>query len=966
MKKAIVLFFIYNICFSQGEANIWYFGNKAGIDFNSGVPIDLSNGEINTTEGCATICNNAGQLLFYTDGISVWTRDHELMPNGNNLMGHPSSTQSAIIVPKPNSNNIYYIFTTPAVANSNGLRFSEVDMNLNGGFGDITNNKNILLATPVCEKLCAVKNSSGDGYWVVTHKFGDNTFLSFSVDSNGVNTNPVTTAIGTVITNDSGFNTYRAQGHLKFSPDGTKLVCLNLFDDVQLFDFDSETGMVSNELTLNTSYYILCYGAEFSQSGNRLYVSASFYQGIINSIIQYDLTAVDIPSSEIIIADEEPFSFGSLQLATDGKIYCSGTFYASGHHYLSVINNPEELGADCQFVMNQVLLTGKSLLGLPQSIQSIFEIAIICESNCDLSSSFHLNSSQNITSALWDFGDGSTSTISAPQHSYNAPGNYLVTVTAVTANGSIFSENLEIEIIAAPVANTINPVTLCSSNNSAYDLTQNNFLVAGNQSLQIYRVSYFSSITDAINHSNVLSYTQIIPLGQHTFYAKIYNINNFNCYDITPITIIVNEKPILKPNLELIECDSFPYDNTEVFDLSTISSNIIENSNTSIFSVTYHLTLPDAQNNTNPIPLYYSNSSLLETLYVRVENNNDSSCFSIETLTLKISREPQIVFISNYIICNNNETNPDTANFDLTSKNTEILNGQSPSEFSINYYLSASDAQNNTNPLASNYTNNANPQTIFVRISNSQNSDCFTITSFDLKVLEKPDFNIDPIYTFCEGNSPITIALPSSFSYYYWSTGALTSSIVISLAGDYSVTVSHDEGNLLCQTTKTFSVITSNVATVMSIETVDFNNDDNIITVNASGLGEYEYSLDGVTYQDSNSFEHLDGGEYQIFVRDKNGCGVIQESTYLLTYPKYFTPNNDGYNDYWKIKFSHLEPNLEIKILDRYGKLIKVLNNNSNGWDGKLNGNELLSDDYWFVINRENGKVYRGHFSLIR
>ena len=82
-------------------------------------------------------------------------------------------------------------------------------------------------------------------------------------------------------------------------------------------------------------------------------------------------------------------------------------------------------------------------------------------------------------------------------------------------------------------------------------------------------------------------------------------------------------------------------------------------------------------------------------------------------------------------------------------------------------------------------------------------------------------------------------------------------------------------------------------------------------------------------------------------------------------YPKFFTPNGDGYNDTWAIKYSHIEPNLKVDIFDRYGKLLKRLTN-KNSWDGKYNGYELPSTDYWFVVTRENGKEYRGHFNMKR
>jgi hypothetical protein len=109
-----------SVCNAQNEANIWYFGNKAGLDFTSGKPVVLTNGKLNTNEGCATISNEKGKLLFYTDGITVWDNKHQVLKNGDGLKGHPSSTQSAVIVPKPKSKNVYYIFTVGAEGDGGG------------------------------------------------------------------------------------------------------------------------------------------------------------------------------------------------------------------------------------------------------------------------------------------------------------------------------------------------------------------------------------------------------------------------------------------------------------------------------------------------------------------------------------------------------------------------------------------------------------------------------------------------------------------------------------------------------------------------------------------------------------------------------------------------------------------------------------------------------------------------------
>lgn len=209
--------------------------------------------------------------------------------------------------------------------------------------------------------------------------------------------------------------------------------------------------------------------------------------------------------------------------------------------------------------------------------------------------------------------------------------------------------------------------------------------------------------------------------------------------------------------------------------------------------------------------------------------------------------------------------------------------------------------------------------------------------SFKIIVKPIPSFNLDTTYALCENGNPITIAIPNGFSNYLWSTGNTTNSITINQLGNYSITASIMHDNLICSISKNFVVIMSNPATITQIITNDWNDNQNSFVVNVIGLGDYEYSLDGLNYQSSNYFDNLNPGEYSVTVRDKNGCGIVSDQLYLLGYPKYFTPNGDNKNDYWKIKYSNNEPNLFIKIFDRYGKFITSFYSDANGWDGTLN-----------------------------
>jgi hypothetical protein len=412
--------------FAQGEGNIWYFGSYAGIDFNGGSPVALTNGALSTAEGCASISNSAGSLLLYTDGITVWNRDHLAMPNGTGLLGDPSATQSGIIVPKPGSPNVYYVFTVAATGGSDGLRYSEVDMTLDGGLGDVTAVKNIPLATFVTEKITVVKQANGIDFWVIAHDFSTNAFFVYSVTSTGVNSNPV-------ISNAGSLDSFAGVGYLKASSDGSKLVqALYYVGIVDVLDFNATTGVVTLDFTF-TPPFIEVYGVEFSPDGTKLYVSGV----AIDFIYQYDMSLIN---SAAIIASETNIGtsiadsslYSAMQIAPDGKIYIA----KFGEQNLACINNPNALGNASGFVENSVsLLSSLCQYGLPNFIQSFFLVPSITNNNLCFgdSTNFTLSSTASIDSVRWNFNDPASGILNSsallfPYHIFSAPGTYNVSV----------------------------------------------------------------------------------------------------------------------------------------------------------------------------------------------------------------------------------------------------------------------------------------------------------------------------------------------------------------------------------------------------------------------------------------------------------------------------------------------------------------------------------------------------------
>ena len=397
MKKLVLIIVFYTVTFSlfaQGEANIWYFGDNAGLDFNSGDPVAITNGALRTIEGCATISDSNGGLLFYTDGTTVYSRNHQIMPNGTFLHGNSSSSQSAIIVPRPENDDQYYIFTVDEHStNQFGLQYSLVDMTLNNGQGDIVlTEKNRSLLPHCTEKITAVKSDDCSSIWVIAFSSQDgmsrtyDTFHSFEVRDTGINTTSVTSTFAATNTTDG-------RGYLKVSSDASKLAIVHFRTSannngaVKLYDFNYTNGTVTNEVDLELSdtsspdnkVNTIPYGIEFSLSATKVYVTSYARGNTYNQspqdgyLWQIDLSGMT-NSTKLIAYNPINTYRGALQMGPNGKIYRALSFhYELGSNFLGVINNPEAVGTACNYQHDAINLgTGRSRQGLPPFIQSLF------------------------------------------------------------------------------------------------------------------------------------------------------------------------------------------------------------------------------------------------------------------------------------------------------------------------------------------------------------------------------------------------------------------------------------------------------------------------------------------------------------------------------------------------------------------------------------------------------------------
>jgi gliding motility-associated-like protein len=417
----ILLVISYN-SFAQKQNTQWRFGFGGALDFNTLPPSFVNGCIIAASEGSASVADRVtGALLFYTDGVTVWNANNQIMPNGTGLLGGItlSSTTAAIIVPKPGSSNLYYIITVDEFTSNNGVRYSVVDMTLNGGLGDIVaGQKNIFLFQTSSERLEVVPALDGQSFWVLTYKNSDSSFYSFKLDNAGIQNTPVVSTVG------SAFQIN--QGHIKINKQFNK-VAMGISDDsdIELFDFDNATGLLSNPITLNFNLLSNAYGIEFSPDGKLLYFSDGY------SIFQLDLTqttALAIQNSAYQVGTVG----GVLQLGIDERIYVASTLT------IDVINCPNILGAACGYQTN-VIATGPSWGGssaLPKWVYYPNDKTLLTSSSIDFSDScfanatqFNIRNTTGISSISWNFDDPSsgannTSTSLTPSHTFSAIGTY--------------------------------------------------------------------------------------------------------------------------------------------------------------------------------------------------------------------------------------------------------------------------------------------------------------------------------------------------------------------------------------------------------------------------------------------------------------------------------------------------------------------------------------------------------------
>ena len=440
------------VVFGQLQNNNWIFGYGARVNFSGPIPVGSSNAAINSNESTASVSDpSTGQLLFYTDGRKVWNANNQVMPNGANILGgfFNSCTQGALIVPFPEDNQRYYLFTleelealslSPIV--DNGLRYSVVDMTLNGGLGDVqVATLNTPIANDLTEKLIVIRSAEIQGFWVIAHKKNANEFLAWKIDACGVTAQPVVSAVGSNFAS-APFGANEAwSGAMDASPDGNRIgMPVDWSDRIEFFDFNKTTGVVSNPLTVNVTDdsnppFLRKYGACFSPDGSK------FYYTNMNSVYQLNLgtyTSAAIASSITLIYSPllEPNNYYCFQIeqAPNNKLYVS----IGNTGRLDEISNPNLLGLGCAYAINAVSFSPATCqLGLPAQVPlggfaASSTVTFLPDSCFQGSISFSITTASPINQINWNFGDptsgaNNVSTSLNPSHQFSEIGTYQIT-----------------------------------------------------------------------------------------------------------------------------------------------------------------------------------------------------------------------------------------------------------------------------------------------------------------------------------------------------------------------------------------------------------------------------------------------------------------------------------------------------------------------------------------------------------
>lgn len=953
------LSFFYQAEAQSLRAKNWAFpmGNRLIFETN-GVVTDTSNAIANDpnptiNKGTSTISDEDGNLVMYSNGETAWNANHDVIMNGSGLEGSQFTTQTSIIIPWPQIQDRYFLFTLDSLAAPVGLYYYIVDMALNGGAGMVFPGPTLLLDT-ITEKLAATHHANDEDYWVVAHEFGSNEFYSYKVDINGVDPTPVVSAAGTPHDGPSG----SARGQMKISPDGTKIAVANdVLQFVELFDFDNETGVVSNPITLATGPQNQSYGLEFSADSKKLYYAQAFSD--FNNpaeIVQYDLDHVNedclLASKTIAAIPNFLKIMRDMQLGLDKKIYVTYDFPVSFNDSLGVINEPHLMAPDCDFQEAGLTIADPSnhviSSGLTNFASSYVSDGIFVEfgTNCFGDSTiFWPEDTADVDSVRWVFGDpgsGSNTGTGIPaKHLYTSNDTFSVTLYRYEGNQA---DTFHRDVIVWDKDPNIlgNDTTVCAGQTVTLDATFPNSCLewsngSSNSTINVssedwywvdvahqsclFRDSVFVTTVQGPPQFNLGNDTSVCagvsfdidPDLQNAFYTwqdgshdTTFTVTNTGLIwleasnacgatrDSLNVTLDLAAQPILNFPEDTTVCDTVPLTLDVTFDLASYQWS---------------------DGTTDPVKTIETSGEY----WVIVGNSCDTVS---DTINVNIDPAAVSALVDRNVLCDQNDelTLVATQTLDSVIWNTGITNDSLTVSSSGSYsYL----------------------------LSNTCGQLRDTIEILDWDENYRVDIGNDT--SICELDDTLVISVADDlfpFSYSWTGTNVNGPSLPITEPGIYTI-----EATNRCTT----QIINRSIRTVEAISIEDPR------TTNVCDGERIELSVfpaESISWSNGDSSRTIfvsEEGTYSVLITDSNGCEFRDSISFTslcepaIYVPNVFTPNADGINDNLCVEVENLNE-FEIVIFNRWGVSVYESSNPSLCWDGDALLDIAPAGVYYYLI----------------
>lgn len=918
---------------AQREMDNWQFSVNANLNFSTGNPVNTANTPMNAAEGSASISDASGNLLFYSDGQTVWNSTHTPMANGTGLLGHFSSSQAALIMPMPGSTTQYYLFTNGHHNDNNGLRYSIVDMSQNGGLGAVTATKNVVIIPgPNTEQLMAVKHCNDTDFWLITRGWNNTQFLAYLVTSAGINMTPVVSNssfnLTTLSSNPSIGNVARI-GYMKASPTGTRVAAFHAWSNViELAEFNPWNGQFSNILILDAvpasfpmppipTCYLMPYTGEFSPNGRYFYTLVNYFNanlGMGNNpsslLYQFDISVMNagaIEASRFLIDSVRSLEIryngaGAIQIANNGRLYVGYAW----NPQLSVINTPNNAGAGCGYVYNAFTLgAGANFRAafpnfppfyLADFTQPDFSFA----GNCDSTNvAFHFNDPQSVDSVIWSFGDpasgaSNTSKLDSPIHRYTTPGSHTVRLIVHKSSATICLDPIDTitKEVFIPYLNIGNDTSLC----------------ADSLRLPLYPIMYPGG-KYLWNTGDTLASISAKTSGKYWLEQT-----QKGCAIADTIEIDLNGDPVINLGSDTNIC---------------------------------HTDLPFVLRSPQPPGTHYTWSTGLTDSQISVVQSGTywlevtrNACLGSDTIKIKVIQVPEISAGEDTIICEAWPIRLGTVIADAT------------------YEWNTGD----TNPYIQ--VGKTGSYVLSVNIEG-----CVVKDTVEVTAMPSPPLDLGPDGDICPEQIIALNATAPNSTIYKWNTGDITPVYNATQPGTYAVTVISEYG---CISSDTITL------SYYAIPTVILGNDTVVCPETPLMLTAlYAINEDSLLWSNGSSAREqiiTQGGSY--IVRAINKCGFdadtinIQEVSCDIWLPNAFTPNSDGKNDVYKILGNTRRmQDVNFSIYNRWGEQLFNTRDKSQGWDGTYKGEDAPVETYMYLLQYSfEGKpfVQKDNFHLLR